>query len=124
MGCSRSAQSDCSFQCFEWGEPSCYSAVLQPFHQHGGAYHFSGLAESSLSFFPTWQGGVLSRFFPHNDTVNSKSVMGIKPGDSVVCLDIRLMNLLTPWLAEHLTNQSHIYTGLTGKVSTLTHFTL
>ena len=60
------------------------------------------------------EGSSVPSLVPSNDMVDSESVMGIKPGDSgVVILS-----------AEQFVAHSHIYTGLTGKVSSVTPFPL
>ena len=46
---------------------------------------------------PSLQGGEgLPGFVLPNDMIDSKSVQGVKPGDSCVIQGIRLMHLLTP----------------------------
>ena len=77
------------------------------------------------STFPAWWGGVFcSRFVPSDDTVNSESVMGIKPGDSGVVIGYQVDEFTHTWAAEWFVPHSHIYPGFTGKVSSLTHFPL
>ena len=69
------------------GEPSATQlAVLMPFQPYGGAYSFSGLAESHLIPPPSLHGGEGSTFpglVPSDDIVDSESEVGIKPGDWV-----------------------------------------
>ena len=56
-----------------------HSAVLQPFNQYGDACSFWNLEPNPFAF-PIWLGGSSpSGFF--SVTVNSKSVLGIIPGD-------------------------------------------
>ena len=61
------------------------SAVPQLYHIYGRAYSSGGLTESpDPSTFPTWwTGSSFPGLVPCDDTVNSESVMGVKPGDSV-----------------------------------------
>ena len=61
---------------------------------------------------------------PSNDTVNSESVMGIKPDDSDVVIGYQVNEFTCTWSAECFVACSHIYHGFTGKVSSLTHFPL
>ena len=72
------------------GESSAtQSAVPQPSHLYGGAYSFGGLAKSHLIPLPSLLGREGSSFpglVPSNDTVDSESAMGIKPGDSGVVI--------------------------------------
>ena len=107
------------------GGGSCYLAFFQPFQQYGGAYRFGGLAESHLNLPPSLHGGEGSSFsglVPTNDIVNSKSVLGMKPGDSGVVIGYMVDEFTCTWSAEHFVAHSHIYPGFTGKVSSLTHF--
>ena len=108
------------------GEPSAtQSAVPQPSHLYGGAYSFGSLAESHPILLPSLHGGVGSSFpglVPSDDTVNSESVMGIKPDDSGVVIGCQLDEFTHTWSAETFVAHFHIYSGLTGKISSLTHF--
>ena len=61
---------------------------------------------------------------PSDNTVNSESVMDIKPGDSSVVIGYQVDELTCTWSAEQFVAHSHIYPGFTGKVSSLTHFPL
>ena len=61
---------------------------------------------------------------PSDDIVDSKSVMGIKPGDSGVVIGYQVDEFTHIWSAEQFVAPSHIYPGFTGKVSSLTHFPL
>ena len=61
---------------------------------------------------------------PSYDTVDSESVMGIKPGDSGVVIGYQVDGFTDTWSAEWFVVHSHIYPGFTGKVSSLTHFPL
>ena len=56
--------------------------------------------------------------------VNSKSVVGIKPGYSGVVIEYQVHIFTCTRLVEHIIAQSHIYPGFTCKVSTLIHFPL
>ena len=90
---------------FSRGEPSAtQSAVPLPSHLYGGAYSLGGMAESHLIPLPSLHDGEGSSFpslVPSDDTVNSESVMGIKPDDSSV-VGIRLMGLLAPGVQSSL----------------------
>ena len=69
-------------------------------------------------------GPSLPGFVWHDDIVNSESVVGINPGDACVMTQYQVDEHTCIWLEEHFVAQSHIYPGLTGKVSALTHFPL
>ena len=56
--------------------------------------------------------------------VNSKSGMGVKPGDSGVVTRCQIDEFICTWLAQCFIAQSHIYPGFMGKMSTLTYFPL
>ena len=56
--------------------------------------------------------------------VDSQSVLGIKPGDSSVVIGYQVDEFTHIWSAEQFVACSHIYTGFTGKVPSLTHFPL
>ena len=105
------------------GEPSAtHLAVPQPF---GGAYSFEGSVESHLIPLPSLHDGEGSSFpglVPSDDTVNSDSVMGIKPGDSSVVIGYQVDEFTHTWSAEQFVACSHIYPGFIGKVSSLTLF--
>ena len=107
------------------GQHATQSAVPQPSHLYGGAYSFGGLAEIQPIPLPSLHGGEGSSFpglVPSDDTVNSKSAMGIKPGDSGVVIKYQVDEFTHTWSAEWFVAHSHIYPGFTGKVSSLTHF--
>ena len=110
------------------GEPyATQSAVSQPSHVYGGAYSFVGLAESHPIPPPSLHGGEGSSFpglVPSDDTVNSESVMGIKPGDSSVVTGYQVDEFTCSWSAEWFVTHSHIYPEFTGNMSSLTHFPL
>ena len=56
----------------------------QPLHLYGGAYSFGDPAENQPippSSLHGEEGSSFPGFVPFNDTVDSKSVVGIKPGD-------------------------------------------
>ena len=61
---------------------------------------------------------------PSDDAVDSESVMGIKPGDSSEVIGYQVDEITHTWSAEWFVACSHIYSGFTGKVSSLTHFPL
>ena len=50
--------------------------------------------------------------------------MGIKPSDSSVVIGYQFDEFTHTWSAEQFGAHSHIYPGLTGKVTSLTHFPL
>ena len=110
------------------GKPSAtQSAVPQSSHLHGGAYSLGGSAESHSIPPPSLHDGEGSSFpglMPSGDTVNSESVMGIKPGDSSMVIGYQVDDLSCTWSAEWFVAHSHIYPGFTGKVSSLSHFPL
>ena len=70
------------------------------------------------------EGSSFPGFIPSDDTVNSESMMGIKPGDSGVVIGHQVDEFTHTWSAEQFVAHSHIYPWFTGKVSSLTHFTL
>ena len=101
--------------------------VAQPSHLYGGAYNLGSLAKSHLIPLPPLHDGEGPSFpglVPSDDTVNSESVMGVKPGDSSVVMGYRLMSLLAPHLQSSLLPAPTNNPGFTGKVSSLTHFSL
>ena len=61
---------------------------------------------------------------PSDDTVDSESVMGIKPGDSGVVIGYQVDEFTHIWSAEWFVVHFHIYPWFTGKVLSLTHFPL
>ena len=62
--------------------------------------------------------------YPPDDTVDTESVTGIKPGDSGVVIGYWVDEFTHTWSAEWFVAHSHIYSEFTGKVSSLTHFPL
>ena len=56
--------------------------------------------------------------------VDSESVMGVKPGDSIVVIGYWIVAFTHTWSVEQFVAHSHIYPGFTGKVLSLTHFPL
>ena len=86
-----------------------------------------GLAESHLIPPPSLYGGEGSScqgLVHSSDTVNSESVVGIKPGDSGVVIGYQVDGFTHTWSPEWFVAHSHVYPGFTGKVSLLTHFPL
>ena len=84
-----------------------------------------GTWQSLLTPLPSLHGGEASSFpglVPSSDTVNSESVVGIKPGDSGVLNGYHIDYFTHTWSAEQSVAHSHIYPGFTGKVSSLSHF--
>ena len=66
-----------------------HSAGPWPLHQYGVAYSFGGWAESHLIHPPSLHDREWSSFpgsAQPNDTVSSKSVVGVKPGNSDVVI--------------------------------------
>ena len=55
---------------------------------------------------------------------NSKSVVGIEPGDCSVVIGYQVDDFTHTWLLEHFGAWSHIYPALIGKVSTLSYIQL
>ena len=55
---------------------------------------------------------------------NSKSVVGIRPDDSLVVTGYQVDELTQTWSVECFIAWSHIYPGFMGKVSAITHFPL
>ena len=109
-------------------EPSAtQSAFPQPSHLYGGAYSHGDSAESHLippPSLPDGEGSSVPGLVPSDDTVDSESVMGIKPGDSSVVIGYQVDEFTHTWSEEWFVACSHIYPGFTGKVSSLTHFPL
>ena len=84
----------------------------------GGVYSLGGSIESHLIPPPSLHDGEGSSFpglVLSDDVVDSDSVMGIKPGDSSVVIGYQVDEFTCTWSADP---------GLTGKVSSLTHFPL
>ena len=104
---TRSALSGCSSHCTEYGKlHATHSVVHQPFHPYGGAYNFGGLAEGYLIPPLSLHHGEESSFpgtAPHNDMVHSKSLEGIKPGDSGVMIGYQVDKFTCTWSAECFT---------------------
>ena len=57
-----------------------------------------------------------------NDMVDSESAVGIKPGDSGVVIGYQVDEFTCTCSAKWFVACSQIYSGFTGKVSSLTHF--
>ena len=106
-------------------EPSAtHSAVPQLI---GGVYSLGDSIESPLIPLPSLHDGEQSSFpglLPSDDAVNSDSVMGIKPGDLGMVIGYQVDEFTHTWSAELFVAHSNIYPGFTGKVSSLTHFSL
>ena len=103
MAHARGALNSCCLHCFEKrGCQTLQPAVIQPFTQHGGA-HFGGLG-SHMIHLPSLHGEERSAFLgllPHNDMVNSKSVVGFKPDDSGLVIGYQIEEFTCIWSAEH-----------------------
>ena len=85
------------------------------------------MVDSHLILLPSLHGGEGSSFpglVPSNDTVDSESTMGVKPGDSGVVMGYQIDEFTCTWSAEWFVSGSHIYSGFSGKVSSLTHIPL
>ena len=83
--------------------------------------------ESHLIPLPSLHDGDGSSFpglVPSDNAVNSESVMGVKPGDSGVVIGYQVDEFTCTWSAEWVVACSFIYSGFTGKMSSLTHFLL
>ena len=79
-----------------------------------------GLARVTQSLHIPYMGGKGSSFpglVPSSDTVDSESVMGIKPGGSGVVIGYKVDEFTSTWPAEQFVAHSHICPGFTGKVS-------
>ena len=78
--------------------------VPQPFHIYGWVYSFRHLVESYPVPSPSIHGGG-GVFFPGNappsDTVDSESVVGVKPGDFGVLIRQQVNEFTCTWLAEN-----------------------
>ena len=70
------------------------------------------------------EGSSFPGLVPSDDTVDSESVMGVKPGDSSVVIGYQVDEFTCTWSPEQFVACSHIYPGFTGEVSSLTHFPL
>ena len=70
------------------------------------------------------EGSSFPGLVPSDDALSSESVMGIKPGDSSVVIGCQVDEFTYTWSAEQFVACCHIYPGVTGKVSSLTHFPL
>ena len=83
----------------------------QIFHLYSRAYSSGGLAEGHPIPLPSLHGGKGYSFpgcVPLSDTVNSKSVVAVKPSDSGVVIGIKMMNSLAHgWQSASLLN--HIF---------------
>ena len=86
-----------------------------PWQRVTQSLHFPYILGRSL-LFQVW--------FHTNDTADSESVVGIKPGDCGVVIRYHIAALSHTWSAECFVAHSHIYPGFTGKVSSITHFPL
>ena len=78
-----------------------------------------GAQQSHLIPLPSLHGGDGPSFpglDPPSDIFTCKSVVGIKTGDSSVVIGYQVYDFTCTWLTEHFINQSHIYSGLIGKV--------
>ena len=56
--------------------------------------------------------------------VDCESLVHIKAGDSGVVIGYQVDEFTYTWFEEWFATHSHIYSGFTGKVSSLTHFPL
>ena len=114
---ARNALGGCSFHCLSRGA----------IPEYVGTYSFGVTGESHLILPPSLHGEEGSSFpglVTPNDAVNSKSVVGMTPGDSSVVIGYQVHEFSYTWLAEHFVAHSYIYPGFMGKVSSLTHFPL
>ena len=128
MAHTKYSRSGCSLHYIEEGEPyATQSAVPQPSHLYGGAYNFGGLAESHSIPPPSLhdeEGSSFPGLVLSDDSFDSESAMGVKPGYSVVVIGYQIDEFTCNWCEEWVVSLSHIYLGFTGKVSSLTHFPL
>ena len=109
------AESSCSFHYFEQGKDLCYSSSCTPAIQSiWWGIQIWELKESCqipMSSIYCGKGSSFLGFVPPNDMVNPNLWLAL--------------NLMIPvWLADHFVAQLHIYPGVTGNLSTLTHFQL
>ena len=101
--------------------------LIQLCPNHLVGYTALGAQWSHLIPLPSLNDGEGSSFaglVPSDDVVDSDSVMGIKPGGSGVVIGYQVDEFTCTWSAEWFVACSHIYPGITGKVSSLTHFPL
>ena len=70
------------------------------------------------------EGSSVPGLVPSDDTVNSESVVCIKPVDSGVVIGYQVDWFTHTWSAEQFVVHFHMYPGFTGKVSSLNHFPL
>ena len=68
--------------------------------------------------------GLLFQIWFHLMTGSTLNLVGIKPGDSGMVIGYQFDEFTPIWSAEWFVALSHIYPGLTGIVSSLTHFPL
>ena len=78
-----------------------------------GAWQSHPIPQPSLH---SRKGSSFPGLIPSNDTVDSKSAMGIKPSDSSVMIGYQVDEFTHTWSAECFIASSHIYPGFTGKV--------
>ena len=86
-----------------------------------------GLAESHLIPLPSLHGRKGSSSLgraPHNDIINFKSVVGIKPGDSDMMIRYHVDEYTCTLPMEYFIPSSLLHPGFMGKVLTLNHFPL
>ena len=84
-----------------WEPHAAELGVLQPLQKYGGAYSLGGLAEGipiPLSSFHGGKGSSFPCLVPPDDTVESKSVVGMKPGDSTVVIGYWVDEFSCTWL--------------------------
>ena len=70
------------------------------------------------------EGSSVPGIVPSDDTVNSESAVGIETGNSGVVIGYQVDECTHTWSVEWFVAHSHIYPGVTGEVSSLTHFPL
>ena len=83
------------------------------------------LGHTTLEAWHFLHGGEGSSFpglVPHNDMVDSESLVGIKCGDYGVVFGYQVDEFTHIWSVEQFVAHSHIYPGFTGKVSSLTQW--
>ena len=76
----------------------------------------------SLPSLHGWEGSSVPGFVPPDDMVYSKSVVGVKPGDSRAVIVYQVDGFADTWSKEQFATHSHIYAGLIGRMSSLNHF--
>ena len=110
---------------WEWGNLLLLNQLSSSHSNYMVGIQFGGLVESlpiPPPSLPCGEGSSIPGLVPSDDTVDSESVMCIKPGDSGVMIGYQVDGFTHTWSAEQFAACFHIYPGFTGKLSSLTHF--